>query len=338
MALPEQIRKQSEAVQQLYADMNSDPDAPKGEGDDQYVQTDVKPADEQQPNAVAPPVVEQKAGGERVEDETLTQKYKTLQGMFNAEVPRLQGQTREQAQRIQQLEQLLASVAAQQQQKPAESQAPAALISAAEAEEYGSSLDVMRRVSREELAPLMQKFASIEGLLRQLQQSQATVVPQLQQVQQRQAVTAEQQFWADLTGAVSTWREVNDDPEFQAWLLQADPLTGITRQTYLEDAQRALDARRVANFFSTWLEKAGPAVAQPNARASTAKTELERQVAPGKSKNTGNPASNKGKSYSGSDITNFYKEVSQGLYKGREDERAQIERDIFAAQRDGRIT
>jgi hypothetical protein len=29
--------------------------------------------------------------------------------------------------------------------------------------------------------------------------------------------------------------------------------------------------------------------------------------------------------------------VRKGKYKGREDERAKIERDIFAAQRDGRI-
>jgi len=337
VALPEQIRKQSEAVQQLYADMNPDPDAPKGEGGDDFVQISDAPADVQQPNAAAPPVVEQKAGGERVEDETLTQKYKTLQGMFNAEVPRLQGQTREQAQRIQQLEQLLASVAAQQRQKPAEPVAPAALVSEAEAEEYGASIDVMRKVSREEIAPILQKFANIEGMLQQLQQSQATVVPQLQQVQQRQAVTAEQQFWADLTGAVSTWREVNDNPDFQQWLLQADPLTGITRQTYLEDAQRALDARRVANFFSTWLEKVGPQVAQPTGRANP-QSELERQVAPGKSKNTGAPASNKGKSYTRDDIAKFYKDIALGAYKGREDERARIEKDIFAAQRDERIT
>ena len=337
MALPEQIRKQSEAVQQLYAQMNPDPDA-EGEGEGEAAGEGAPAgADEQQTNAATQPVAEQKTGGE---DDVLVQKYKTLQGMFNAEVPRLQGKTREQEQRIQQLEQLLASVAQQQQQqqqKAAEPQTPAALISAAEAEEYGQSLDVMRRVSREELAPLMQRFSRIEGMLQQLQQTQSTVVPQLQQVQQRQAVSAEQQFWADLTGAVSTWREVNDNPDFQQWLLQADPLTGITRQTYLEDAQRALDAQRVANFFRTWLEMTGPAVAQTNGRANP-QSELERQVAPGKSKNTGTPAANKGKTITRADITNFYRDVSQGVYKGRDEERARIEKDIFAAQREDRIS
>jgi hypothetical protein len=122
--------------------------------------------------------------------------------------------------------------------------------------------------------------------------------------------------------------------------MQVDPLTGITRQVYLEDAQRALDARRVSQFFRTWLEANGQAaVAQTNGqrKPSAAASELERQVAPGRSKNPGAPNSNKGKVYTPQDITNFFNDVKQGRYKGKEQERDRIERDIFAAQRENRI-
>ena len=36
-------------------------------------------------------------------------------------------------------------------------------------------------------------------------------------------------------------------------------------------------------------------------------------------------------------ITKFFKDVQLGKYKGREKERDRIERDIFAAQKQGRI-
>ena len=47
---------------------------------------------------------------------------------------------------------------------------------------------------------------------------------------------------------------------------------------------------------------------------------------------------NNGKTYSPDDIKLFFNDVRSGKYRGREAERDRIERDIFAAQRDGRIT
>ncbi len=111
----------------------------------------------------------------------------------------------------------------------------------------------------------------------------------------------------------------------------------MTRQTILEDAQKSLDVFRVGNFFKSWLEFTGQAnVAQTNRRTATA-SELEKQVAPGRSRNTGTPTGTSAKSYSPDDIKTFFNDVRSGKYKGREAERDRIERDIFAAQREGRI-
>lgn len=338
MALPEQIRKQSEAVQELYKQLNANQEEagkPADEPSAPVENVEAAPADENtETNSAAPsPAVEQKAGDEKVPEETVLQKYKTLQGMYNAEVPRLHQQNRELNSRIQQMEQLLASLSAQQ---TAAAQAPMQvekLVTDKDVEEYGESLDVMRKVTREELGSVASRIAQMEKLLSQLQ---TNVVPQVQAVAQRQAVSAEQQFWAELAGNVPNWREVNDNADFQSWLLDIDPLTGISRQTYLEDAQRSLDARRVANFFRTWLESNGQAnVAQTQARVTA--PELEKQVAPGRSKNSGTPQTSKARTYTPVDIQKFFNDVRSGKYKGREQERDRIERDIFAAQRENRI-
>jgi hypothetical protein len=334
MALPEQIRKQSEAVQELYKQMTDEPEGIKPEGTSPADENPAPVADAGAGEPVQPQAVEQPPADEKPPEETVLQKYKTLQGMYNAEVPRLHQQNREKEQRLQQLEQLLASMQSTQAQAKPTQQAPEKLVSEKDVEEYGESLDVMRKVSREEISPVLQRLTAIEGYLQQMQTS---VVPQVQQVAHRQAVSAEQAFWAGLTDAVSNWREINDQPDFQSWLLEADPLTGITRQTYLEDAQRALDAGRVANFFRAWLERTGQAtVAQSTGRAS-ASSELERQVAPGRSKSGGSPTKSKGQMYTPEDIQKFFNEVRQGKYKGREADRDRIERDIFAAQRENRI-
>ena len=186
----------------------------------------------------------------------------------------------------------------------------------------------------EAVNPLAQRLTKMEQLLTQLQ---TNVVPQVQAVAQRQQLSAEQQFWTDLTGLVPNFRDINANGDFQTWLLEPDPLTGITRQTYLDDAQRALDARRVSNFFRTWLGTTGQAVdAQPTGRATN--PELEKQVAPGRSRGSGTPAaSNKAKVYSPQDIQKFFDDVRSGKYKGREADRDRTERDIFAAQRENRI-
>lgn len=338
MALPEQIRKQTEAVQELYKQLNTD-DSAGGNTDSQVSEPTVseQSADENLgPNTAAPaPANEQKPGADNVPEETIVQKYKTLQGMYNAEVPRLHHQNKELQQRIQNMEQLLASISSSS--TPASAPATATvdrLVTDKDVEEYGESLDVMRKVTREELASVAQRIAAIETALTQMK---TQVVPQVQAVAQRQQMTAEQQFWADLSAGVPNFKQVNDNPDFQTWLIAADPLTGITRQTYLEDAQRALDSRRVVNIFRTWLESTGQA-AVAHSTGNTPSSELEKQVSPGRSRSTGTPAStNQAKNYSPQDIQKFFNDVRAGKYKGKEQERARIERDIFSAQREGRI-
>lgn len=341
MAIPEQIRKQNAAVQDLYKQMNSEGNngdqVPAGTDDNAPANSDVdtKPnanVTTEAGNAPQPSGDEHNTDGGNDEGD-LAHKYRTLQGMYSAEVPRLHAQNRELNGRVQQLEQLLATITSQTNTQPAA--APTKLLTDKDVEEYGESLDVMRRAAREEISSADARIAQLERTIMQLQ---GNLVPQVNNLTQRQAMNSEQQFWADLSSAVPNWKDVNDSQDFQNWLLEVDPLTGISRQTILEDAQRNLESARVGNFFKSWLEISGQAnVAQNNRRQTTA-SELERQVTPGRSRNTGNPVGNQAKSYTRDDINGFFRDVRDGKYKGREAERDRIERDIFAAQRENRIT
>jgi len=306
MAIPEQVKQQSEVVKSLYKELNLAP----GEEESQAPEIKAEEvSDTDRVDAQAPTTApEEQTAAVTQEDESLTQKYKTLQGMYNAEVPRLNADKRELAARVSQLEQLLSS-ASLPKPTPEIPAVPESTLSAQDMEDYGDSIDVMRRVNQEGNAVANQKITQLENTINQLS---ANMVPRVEQLSQAQATNTENVFWSELEANVPNWQETNNQPEFQTWLLAIDPLTGISRQTYLEDAQSNFDVRRVASFFATWQGMNGVPQARVENQQASAASELEKQVAPGKGKSTGVPSNT-------------------------DTERARIERDIFAAQREGRI-
>ncbi len=331
MTIPEQIRRQSEAIAKMYEDGNTEV-----EGANTDTQTGVVDSRSEQANSGEVSAPESAPSEHRPADtkslDPAEQRYRTLQGMYNADTTRLRGENQQLSNRLTQLEQLLATLSSQAQQ-PAGAEPAAQLVTAKDVEEYGDSIGVMRRVSQEEAAKTERRIAELE---QRLQAMQTSVIPRVEQVAHRQAMSAEQTFWAELSAAVPDFRQTNDNREFQSWLLEVDPLTGLTRQTYLEDAQRNLDSRRVASIFSTWRAFSGHAAAQPNRAASA--SELDRQVSPGRGRSSGSvPAVNAPKTFSQPEIAKFFDDVRKGVYRGREAERDQIERDIFAAARNSRV-
>lgn len=330
MAIPEQIRKQSEAVAALYNDLTQ-----TAEGQPSEEASAVQPpeADGGGGAAPEPTPAEQGRPGTVKEEQTAEQRYRTLQGMYNADTARFRAENNQLTQRVSQLEQLIASLS----EAPAGAAQPAAtqkFVTDKDVEEYGDSVDVMRRAAREEL---MATRAEIDGLKRALAQLQTNVVPKVESVVQRQALNAEQVFWSELSAEVPDWRDINANQDFHSWLLEVDPLSGMPRQTFLDNAQNQLDARRVAGFFKTWQALNGGSVAQTT--RNTAASQLEKQVMPGRGRtSSGATTGTDTKTYTRADVAKFFDDVRKGVYKGREQERDRIERDIFAAQRESRIT
>lgn len=336
MAIPEQIRKQSEEVQRLYEELNGDvKEEVSNEAPSEPEPEQPTNASEQQESAEVQPTEKQDAAAsDGKPGEDYAQKYRTLQGMYNKEVPRLRAHNKELGERLAKMESLLATLNQQQTQQQQQEPTPQQrLVSEKEVEEYGEdTVDLLRRVSREEYLPYLQKLASLEDTLSKLQSS---VVPQVESVIQTQTRTAEERFWESLEHLVPDWREVNANQDFHTWLLEYDPLIGDTRQSLLEQAQGSLDHNRVAQFFNTWKSfyQGSAGKAEPNPSQS----ELEKQIAPGKARSAKTPTGSEAQTYTPEDIKKFFDDVRKGKYKNREDERNRIERDIFAAQQQGRI-
>ena len=332
MSIPKQVQKQSEEVQELYKQINGQTEeaqataeaAPEEAVNDVAEPTTSDSVEEQAPQSE--PQEQAESGDQEPKQNDWQQKYRSLQGMYNADVPRLNAENRDLASRVSQLEGLLSTMQEPAQQTPAVAEK---LITDDDVKEYGDSIAVMRKAAREEVA---QEIAQLRQQVGQLQ----GVLPQVQQVQAQQKKSGEQTFWNTIASEVPNWSDINNDPDFQSWLLEIDPLTGISRQTYLEDAQKNLDANRVVTFFRTW-EGATGKTNTAHVDRTAQQSQLQKQVAPGRSRNNGVKASGQNRTYTQNDIKEFYADVRKGKYKGRDDERGRIERDIFAAQQEGRI-
>lgn len=341
MAMPEQLRKQIEAADEMMKEISgsqevgaTDPDGSPASSE----ATSTSQANEADKTVQSFGASEQ-GTKEDPNSETYAQRWRTLQGQFNAEVPRLRGANKELQSRVAQLENLLSSVSSAPAAAPAAQQSGHKFVTDDDMAEYGESIDMMRKVTREEVGSLQGKITQLEGVIANLSQSMSgSVIPQVQRVAQQQAASAEERFWNNLAQRVPNWQQINNDQDFQSWLLDIDPLTNTSRQTHLEIAQRDLDANRVTAFFNAFTAASGRFAPQANAQPNRSASELEKQIAPGRSRGAaGGSAGQTAKTYTPDDIKKFFNDVRSGRYKGRETERDRVERDIFAAQREGRI-
>ena len=156
MGIPKQVQKQSEEVQELYKELNGETETAQVEKTEatevpveQPIEQPSYSVEDQAPKSEPQEQVESDAQPK----ESWEQKYKTLQGMYNADVPRLNAKNREVNARVSQLEQLLGTM--QQSAKPEEPVSTDPLITDADMKEYGDSIDVMRRAAREEVNTAM---------------------------------------------------------------------------------------------------------------------------------------------------------------------------------------
>jgi len=341
MAMPEQIRKQIEAADEQMKKLSGETGADEANpsADETVSDASTSQADDAGKTVQSSGASEQ-GTKEDPNSDTYAQRWRTLQGQFNAEVPRLRGANKDLQARVAQLENLLSTVnSAPPVAAQAAPQSAQKFVTDDDVAEYGESIDMMRKVTREEVGSMLGKIAQLESTIQHLTNNVAgTVIPQVQRVAQQQAASTEERFWSNLAQRVPNWQQVNNDQDFQSWLLEVDPLTNTSRQTHLEIAQRDLDANRVVAFFNAFTSASGKFAPQANAQPNRSASELERQIAPGRARgSSGASAGQTAKTYTPQDITKFFNDVRSGKYKGRETERDRVERDIFAAQRDGRI-
>ena len=318
MALPRQVEaqlKEIEAIEkQLAEGQNPQPADPAPAEPTEPV--DPKPADPE-PKPVEPKPAPAEP---EVPEEKWQQKYKTLKGMYDAEVPRLHAELRD-------LKATVESLRKATETKPAEPPKPAApekLVTDEDVAAFGQDLiEVQRKVARE----VAQEFRKD---IDDLRAENATLREQLTKTGTQ---VSEATFEQRLHRLVPDFDAVNTDPKWIAWLNEFDPLIRGPRKLVAQEAFNRGDAEAVADYVKLFREVTAPVEPAPQVTE-----ELERQIQPSRSASSTQTASPKGKTYSTADITKMFNKVAQLGNQGKVDEARKLEAEIDAAYMEGRVT
>lgn len=311
MSLPASIQAQIDQADAIQAHLNAEQNGTTVQDD---AQDDAQGAAAHQDTSAPPQAAPQAAPNQ---DSQWEQRYKTMLGKYEAEVPRMAAELRETRA---QLQATMAQLNAQQEARQQETkQQP--LVTQQDVDTFGADLlDVVDRKAQEvadkKVAALTQHVKELEAMLGH--------------THQRQELSADELFYAKLGALVSDYKTINADQRWLDWLAETDPLTGKTRQDYLNAAAGARDANRVATIFNAFKQALPPVQKTPQ-------QELQSQVAPSRSRGAGAPATDPSakKVWSSKEITDFYTKVR--MREISEADAARIESDINQAMVEGRI-
>lgn len=323
MALPKQVQAQLDAANRALEEANKPPAQPAAAPPDlaTLAPEPVATAPQATPEPPAPPAP---APQPKADDEkTWEERYKALKGLYNQQVPELRQQVKELTGRLEEAIKRFDTAPA-----PAPQQPPAPTADPQDIDAFGEDLVNMVKRTAERMyggaARAME--ATINTLTERVAQLEQTVKGTAETVTR----TAEQTFFERLTELVPNWEEINADERFQAWCREIDPLYGVPRQHALNSAQQAMDADRAAAAFRAYI---GHQTTPPKPAAPPVDT----QVSPRAVASAPPPAPTNKPLITTQQVDMFYREVSQGKYRGRETEQQRIEALINDALAEGRI-
>jgi hypothetical protein len=314
MALPPAIQAQVEAADAALAAMNQQTGESQTTADsltpDQPQAREVEP----QPQAAAPAPAQPQV-------DPWEHKYKTLQGRYNSDVPKLQTQVSELKTQLEQAITRLneaAKAQAPQEKKP--------VADPQDVEAFGQDLvDMVQRVAERMFggaaADIQRQAAQIEQRLAQLEGA-------FKGTTETVAMTAEQAFFDRLAKLVPNWEEINANQAFLDWLAEEDPVYGQPRQAALNVAQQSLNSDRAANVFKAFM------ATMPQSPKSNP---VNKQVSPKAAASSAPTGTDSKPIYTQAQIKAFYDDVARGLFRGRPQEMQEIEAKVNAAIAEGRV-
>ena len=327
MALPRQVRQKIEEVEALEKQLNGNNDAEPPE----------EPTVEPEEPPKEPPAEPEKPKTAKVEDvkgdgepskpaddaDVWKQKYRTLQGMYDKEVPTLHSQVKELKA---QLDTLKADKAqAVEQAKAARKQ----LVTDEDVQTFGEDLiEVQRKVAREVSAEFEDRLEAMQAENAKLREALEGTTGEVRQ----------SSFKAELLRLVPDFEQVDSDPDWVKWLDSVDPILRAPRRTVAQQAYASGDAQAVAHYVNLFRQQQAPAVVEPPATTKpTKQQELERQIQPTRTAPSATPTSQKGKTYTNSEIQQMFKRITQLGNMGKFDEANKLEAEIDAAYVQGRV-
>lgn len=334
MALPKQVQAQADALEQFerqVAEARSAPQ-PKPENAPENSPKDPEasaPAPAPAPAPADPP--------KPTDDDSATwrQRYLSLQGQYNSQVPELQRQVHTLTDSVAQLTQQLKA-----KEAPAPAPEPEAdLVTRKDVDAFGEDLvDLARRIAKEEFGKRESKYVKqIEALQGQLAEAKG----QVGEVVETTAKSANERFFETLDARLPGWDKVQASAECQEWLGTRIPGTSVTWDAALKEAARARDVKAILEVFEVFFEKhptLNPkAPPTPAPAPAPAKQELQRQVAPSKSAAAAPSVSSGKRVYTGAEYQAESNRLMRLMQQGKAAEVAQLEGELNAALAEGRV-
>jgi hypothetical protein len=331
------VQKQAKAADKLHGEIYGGEKAPAKAGDPAQEPVEAKQAEaEATPKAEVAPVTQLDDTNvvdiaTAPADDGYEQKYKTLQGMYNADIPRLQASIKELGDKNSSLESMMAGMGADKPRTPAGAP-PASLLSSEEMEDYGEDMiSVVKRAAREEMAKELEDIRAENANLKRT----------VGDVSAATAGNDRDRLFTDLGTAVPAWQTINVDDEFKAWLAEPDAFSGQIRHTMLNEAFERNNAPRVIAFFRAFASDRNIVAPQNDQAAATSPTvNLDTLVAPGPASSPSSAPAHANadqKIYTSQEVQAFYRSVQRGEYKGRDADKTRVENSIIKAGREGRV-
>jgi hypothetical protein len=332
MALPKQVQKQLDEVEELEKQLEAQGEeveakpevkkkktSKKAKAKDTEVEvTDDEPIEE-------PVAVEATPANDSVEEvsESFKQKYATLRGKYDAEVPRLHQQVKELTDQMNAIRDEAEAAKKAEAEKPKEK---VSYVTDADREEYGDDLiDFQRRVAKEASQEYEDRF-----------EQQAKVIEQLQQqISNTGSQVGEVGFTQKLNNLVPGFDQLDNDERWVAWLNEYDPMTRGPRRDQAQAAFNAGDAEAVAHYVGLFRESVEPVANGKSDRD----TELEKQVTPSRSASTvtNKSSSKNSKVYSERELNNAWTKIRTLNTQGKYDDAEKLEAELTAAYMEGRV-
>jgi len=331
MALPKQVQKQLDEVEELEKQLEAQGEeveakpevkkkktSKKAKAEDTEVEvTDDEPIEE-------PVAVEATPANDSVEEvsESFKQKYATLRGKYDAEVPRLHQQVKELTDQMNAIRHEAEAAKKAEAEKPKEK---VSYVTDADREEYGDDLiDFQRRVAKEASQEYEDRF-----------EQQAKVIEQLQQqISNTGSQVGEVGFTQKLNALVPGFDQLDNDERWVAWLNEYDPMTRGPRRDQAQAAFNSGDAEAVAHYVGLFRESVEPVANGKSDRD----TELEKQVTPSRSASTVTKSSGKdSKVYSEKELNNAWTKIRTLNTQGKYDDAEKLEAELTAAYMEGRV-
>jgi hypothetical protein len=332
MALPKQVQQQLDEVEELEKQLEAQGEETKAKPevkkkktskkakakDTEVEVTDDEPIEE-------PVAVEATPADDSIEEvsESFKQKYATLRGKYDAEVPRLHQQVKELTDQMNAIREEAQAAKKAEAEKPKEK---VSYVTDADREEYGDDLiDFQRRVAKEVSQDYEERFEQQSRVIQDLQSKISNTDNQVGEVG----------FTQKLNALVPGFDQLDNDERWVAWLSEIDPMTRGPRRDQAQAAFNSGDAEAVAHYVSLFRGSVEPVANGKSDR----QTELEKQVTPSRSASTvaSKSSNNSSKVYSEKELDRGWTKIRDLNSQGKYDDAEKLEAELTVAYMEGRV-